>query len=440
MNSAPSITGNPWWLQWEYITGIIIIGAIIFVAVYTITIQSRVLPSTSNITRITEEQSRIFEQRYSGYPMTRKGLEDVWSGVRDPKDGKTTGENTMLINTNVFATRLTGALGPFDNGVFSEDISVRYALQTGSRFLVLEIDHPVNTWKPILTIRDNAGYVRSLNSGSLRRVAESIAGRAFTMANDSVPPAVAQDPLLVFLYFRDVPSPIKQKDLYIQYLQTVAEELSPLRRILLGNTPSGSYRRQAKERDIWFQPHTEFRNKCILLCNIDTSIFREERTTAIRDLDEMVNARVYTMLEGSNHGATTGPKEGIKPAVVLTNPDYWLNIPENKFGDAIVKTKEMFVICMTHHTETKKYTKKNIEELYNTYGVHAVPYIPFDEESYTKIWLTSEKKEESLYRNNSWNIKSKMLRFIPPPPVVSLKQNPRLDTDMGKGAGVIVLK
>lgn len=440
MNAMPTQTPNV--PKYAIYIGIaLVVITIVGITMYTITTQSRVISTPANIQRINKSQQTLLETRYGGYPITRKGISGAWQMIADKaKDGKEKQEPTMLINMNVFSSRLTGCIGPFDNGTFDEDTAVRIALQSGVRLLVLEIDHPLESWTPILTIRDNAGYIRSLNNGSIRRVAESIAGRAFSMANDSVPPGVVRDPLLVFVYFRDIPNPVKERDTYMKYIGDVAEQLQPLRRILLTSTTSGSYRRQARERDLWFQPVSDFENRCILMCNVDTSMLRNGGVAANRDLDEMVHARVYNMVSGSGHGATSDPSESTKPSVVITNPDYWLSIPPNKIGDAITRTKEMFVITMQHQTEAKKLSKQNLDDLYNVYGVHSVPFVLFDDESYTKFWLTANEKEGSQYRKNSWVIKPKMIRFIPPPPIVSLKQDPRVNTDMGKGAGVPVLR
>jgi len=426
----------------EYIVVALMILLLIGAIAYVIYSQTQIISTPQNITRVAQTQNFELEKRYGGYSTVRQGVKAVWGQfvAKLKTDGPVGGEQIMLINTNVFSSRLTGTLGPFDNGVFEEDRAVRLALQSGVRLLILEIDHPIDSWTPILTIRDNAGYIRSLNNGSIKRVAESIAGRAFSMANDSVPPAVANDPIMVFLYFRDIPNPVKEQAKYIKYIEDVAEELQPLRRILLTTTPSGSYRRQARERDLLFQPITEFMNRCILMCNVDTSMLRNKNTPANRDLDEMVHARVYNLVSESGHGATSDPSESVKPAIVISNPDYWLSIPPNKIADAVTRTKEMFVIAMNHQTEAKKLSKQNLEDMYNVYGVHSIPFIMFDDESYTKLWLTEKYEAESQYRKNSWNIKPKNIRFIPPPPVVTLKQDPRVNTDMGRGAGVPVLR
>lgn len=427
--------------SWSTIVMIVVAVALIIGVATFIIRKSRLISTPSNITRITQQQQAILEGRYSGYPFSRKGLADAWTMVENKeKDGIVPSDQRMLMNTHVFASRLTGALGPHDNGVFSEDRAVRLALQSGARLLVVEIDKMADSWKPCLSIRDSAGYVRSLNSGSIRKVAESIAGRAFSMVNDSVPPAVANDPLLVFVYFRSIPNPIKEKDKYVGFLGDVAEQLQPLQRILLGNTPSGSYRRQARERDIWFQRIEDFRNTCILLCNVDTSVQRSANMPASRDLDGMVHARVYSLSSGSSHGATSEPGSSVKPAVVVTDPEYWLNTPDNKIGDALLKTREMYVITMRHNSDGRQLSAKQMSDLVRVYGVHALPCILFDDEAYTKLWLTEDKKAGSLYRLNSWVAKLKDLRYIPPPVVVSLKQNPKVNTNMGAGAGVLVLK
>ena len=167
----------------------------ISLAIYAF-VKVRNLSNPETIKRVQTTQLDILNGRWGGITQGNTGLETV--------SGTIPADQRLLINTSVLGTRLIGYLGPYGSGAFDEDSATRVALSTGSRCLVLEIDHNERGGEPLLIYRDAWGFKQSLNTGSILKVAKSIAGRAFSSSNDSVPAAVASDPLFVVVYFAEL--------------------------------------------------------------------------------------------------------------------------------------------------------------------------------------------------------------------------------------------
>ena len=135
--------------------------------------------SPGNIIATQRQQNTILNVRWSSGMQTKQGISTQFTKTPQPQQ--------LLINTAVFATRLTGFLGPYESGVFDEDNATRLALKTGSRCLVLEIDYEHHRYEPKLIYRDGWGMKKSINTGSIQKVAKCIAARAFTPQNATGP-------------------------------------------------------------------------------------------------------------------------------------------------------------------------------------------------------------------------------------------------------------
>jgi len=393
-----------------------------------VTRTSAVLATPENIKRITDVQVGLLNQRYMGVYLKKTGIQSAISKLPSV-------DQQLLINTTVLSTRLSGYLGPFIDGVFDVDNAVRLALTSGSRLMILEIGDYKGD--PVLTYRDVNGYIRSLNKGMIADFAKSIAARAFNANSDSIPPAVANDPFFVALYFKKTPSLFSSPQEYIKYLGKVAEELQPLVPVLFSSspTPQGDFRRQAQESQLFFNPLSIFMGKCVILCNVDTSVFRNLQNynmtsvASSQDLDLMVHCRLYSRESPSNLGATSGPSSSVTPSAVITSVQYWLNTSPDYIADAVSSTKKAFTIVMNPDS-TSQFDAKTIDTLLNTYGVNSIPFILFNDTTQTDLWLGPK----APYGGASWTVKPQPLRFIPPKPITVLKQSPQANS----GGGAVV--
>jgi len=379
----------------------------------------------------------ISDARLAAAKEALEGFEDM-SSPTSIQMSSVPKEQQLLINAAVFSTRLTGFLGPFESGVFDEDNATIHALKSGSRCLVLEIDYENKTFAPLLVYRDGWGMKRSLNIGSIEKVAKSIAARAFNPQNDGVPSSVANDPLLVVLYFVRAPSQGSQVLEYMRYLGAVAEQLAPLKHHLLGQTPQGDYRRQALESQLFFTDYSSFQNKIILLTNADTTGFRKLQSLGLagelgpkQDLDYMVHVRMYGRESPSQFGITSSPLSSIKPAAVITTPGYWMMTPTDRAASAVELTKEAWTLVMEPVSSATNFPpQKTVDALFKTYGVHSVPITIFADPT-VNAELTGPS---GLFKANAWSAKPELLRYVPPKPIPIQKPYPQANS----GGGAVV--
>lgn len=381
--------------------------------------------SPDNIARIKSDQLIQLQPRWTGITQKRKGIASIMNTI--PEDQR------LLINVNGMATRLTGFLGPYSSGVYDEDAATRLALSSGSRCLILEISHMMNDEEPYLIYRSASssgelGFKKSLNVGSIDKVAQSIASRAFTVANDSVPPQVANDPLIVVLYFMNTPDPATNPREYVRFLGKVAEKLEPLNNLIVGQTPQGDFRKQALESQLFFTPYNVFSGKIIMLCNVDLTPFRrldslrmQGEIGAKQNLDLMVHARLYSKQSPSGLGATSVPANNVDPSAIITTPDYWLTTPPDRLADSQSQTKKAWTLVMQPTAyDYNSVTKDQLNELLTKYGVQAVPFCLFDKPEVTDIFTG----KNAPYENDAWNAKPELIRFIPPKPIAIQKASP----------------
>ncbi len=393
----------------------------------TVWTNSGTVATPANIQSNTTKQEVILTNRWSGISQRRTGLASV--------DSALPANQRLLINVAGLGARYLGYLGPFNNGTFSEDAATRIALSSGARCLVIEVDRLQGGADPVLLYRDGWGQKQSLNNGSIQRVATSIAARAFNPANDSVPSALADDPLLVVVYFHSTPNAVESPKDYIRFLGKVAQGLQPLAGLLVGQTPQGDFRRQAQESQLFFTPYSVFSRRIIMMTNADTTPFRRlgplgmtGEITPTQDFDLMVHARLYTPVAGLNLGVSSVPTTSVVPAAIITTPDYWLQTPPDRFADAQTQTKRAWTLVMQPiGTETNTPVKEQLKKLFTSFGVHCVPLCIFDSAATTDLFVGSGQ----LFSRAAWAVKPELLRFIPPQPIPVLKPIPQTNARGG---------
>ena len=413
---------------------IYIIFAVIVLYLFGLLIQTifqnyRMTSTPDNIARIKSIQSSVLEMRWIGVTQGKKGLSQAFEGV--PK------EQQLLINANVQGARLLGYLGPHGAGVFDEDTGVRLALASGARCLIIEIDRMVDSYEPLLMYRDGWGVKRSLNLGSINRVAKSISGRAFVASNDGTPSYLSSDPLFVVLYFVSAPSPSDVPREYVRFMAKVARAIQPLGRYLVGQTPQGDFRRQNMESELFYLDYKLFSNHIVLLTNADTSGFRRLDSLGLGgeiskedDLDLMVHARLYSRESPSGLGISGAPSGSQQPAAVITSIGYWLNTPPDRLADAVSQTKKSWTIAMPPvSTDTNTIASDKLKTLMTSYGVQSIPVSIFTGEDSLKGVVLGN---DAPFTPNAWVAKPLLIRYIPPPLIAIAKPIP--ETNAGGGA------
>lgn len=380
-----------------------------------------------NISRIKDTQIIELTNRWTGMTAGKKGLQKVFQSI--PSDQQ------LLINTSVFATRLTGYLGSFSSGVFDGDAATRFALSSGSRCLIIEIGRYENGLEPKLLYRDQFGIKLSLNDGSIQSVAKSIAGRAFHATSEGAPASVADDPLFVVLYITSAPDQATQPREYMRFLGSIARELQPIRDMIVGMTPQGDFRGQKLEGELFFKHRSVFSRKIITFCNADTSGFRRLDALGLKgelgeaqNLDTLVNVRLVSPTSQAGFGVTSTTTGNVTPAAYITTPEYWLNTPPDRLADAQSKTKRMWTLCMPPvSTSTDELNSDQLKKLLETYGVHAIPITLFDVPAKTDLVCG----KGAPYNQQSWIVKKDLIRYIPPKPIAIQKPSPQTNSGGG---------
>lgn len=380
-----------------------------------------------NILRIKQSQIIALTNRWTGITAGKKGLQQSIRTI--PSDQQ------LLINTSVFATRLTGYLGPFSSGVFDGDAATRFALASGSRCLVIEIGRYEQGLEPKLLYRDQFGVKLSLNDGSIQSVAKSIAGRAFNATSEGAPASVADDPLFVVLYITSAPDLAAQPREYIRFLGKIAQELQPIRDLIVGMTPQGDFRGQKLEGELFFKHRSVFSRKIITLCNADTSGFRrldalglKGEISELQNLDILVNIRLVSPTSQAGFGVTSTTSGNTTPAAYITSPDYWLNTPPDRLADAQSKTKRIWTLCMTPvSVSNQSFQSEQLKKLLDTYGVHAIPITLFDTPTHTDVFCG----KGAPYNQRAWIVKRDLIRYIPPKPIAIQKPSPKTNSGGG---------
>ena len=387
------------------------------------------IPSSPNISSIVNSQTLALTSQYN-YLSNNISTSNLW---KDSSGNKIPVNQQLLINTSFTGCRLAGYMGPFNDGVFNADAGVMTALSTGTRVFILEIDMDGNG-EPILAYRNASGYIRSMNSIKIKEIAKAFFDRAYSNLSTSVPNTVKQTdlPIILVLYFNKVPDIVKKPKDYITFLGKVSKELQILQPHILSLTAQGDFRRQGLDTQMFFMPMSIFNRKIIVLCNVDTTILRSasnygvENLTPEKDLDLLVNARIYNQESGSSFGASSAVSGTSPPAAILAKPGYFINMPKENRSQSIDITKKVFTIVMDPDPEVA-IKKPDLDSLLTDYGVHCVPFSHFVSMKILDPYYGSG----NIFENKCAITKSQQLRFIPPTPIITKQPPKALDTRGG---------
>lgn len=253
----------------------------------------------------------------------------------------TKAEDRTFINYNMLGCRIAGYMGPIASGVFKEAEAVQYAIKAGCRVFMLPIGTVQSYESPVLVVRGPGGDKISNNVGSVREVCKALAQHAPLRG-------AGAEPLIVILYFEALPGKNPYDPVAVKFMKDVAAGLAPLQEKMLGMTPQGDYRRQGMQDMLFLRDRADFDGKIIVMTNLDTKAFREEkfRTEAALDLDLMVHARLFAETS-TNLGITGRPDQAKVSGPRLETFDYFSDIPDANLPAEIAKSKVQWSIAMS---------------------------------------------------------------------------------------------
>lgn len=381
--------------------------------------------TSSNIESIKAQQKAIFEAKLSKEFKDRKTL------LQAIQEQQVAERENCLINFQPLTVIHPGYLGPVKDGVYDEALGVQTAIRMGARCFVLPIDyHDKDSMppsfppplKPCLLFRDGSDTIRSLNGGSISKVAQAIADIAWSNAVNQ-----RNDPFILILYFMRAPKEGSKE--YLDFLSEVARNLQPLLPYLLGQTPEGVYNRQARQDQLLFVNSTNFEKKLLVFSNADTSGFRTAQRDFKKtflpkeDLDYWVHMRINKQNPETPLGITLTAESGGIPRSFVETLSYYTSYPSDASSQrkAIQMTKEKFILTLSPSgTLPELSTAKSVLD---KYGVQAVPLFITDYSPETQALLNQWKY--------SWRAKPKEIRYVRPEPQVIAQQSKKVNANQG---------
>lgn len=341
-----------------------------------------------------------------------------------------------LVNFQCLACRFTGYLGPFNNGFFDANESVKYACKAGCRVFVLEIDYVDNqtasdgtpSYFPKLVIRDvqsrnvvnGISYQplqNSLLKSNIRDACTAIKEYAFAPNNPN-----ANDPVIVVLYLLRIPpstsAAVKQN---IVYMSNIAKCLQPLVDRHVDNIISGgTFTRQKQEGRLLTNPITDYQGRILIFSNADTTPFRNETSYGPKeDLDYLVNLRLtYKQTKLGATGNSTGGSFGL-----LETAENYTIIPTDQIDATASDTKLKWTLCLSQDPSqpVSESTYKSITE---KFGVHCVPIQIWDENNGFMF-------ADTTFKTYSFIPKPLPLRFVAPLVAVPAEPSPQTNANGG---------
>ena len=406
-----------------FLWGFGVVFFILLVVGITIILKNKSTMATpDNVKRISGTQAQIYETQLAPYQKIKTTMTSL---TKDPLE-------RCLVNYAPFTVMNAGYLGPIIDGVYSEEAAITGALKAGARCFVLPIDYhdddtlqpPLYARKgePCLLMRDAGGAIRSLNSGSIQRVAQSLSNVGF---NDIL--SNKNDPLIIVLYF--VRTPTHNTKEYLRYMSSVAKQLSPLIPYIIGQTPEGVYNRQAQQNELLYTNISNFERKVLIFCNADTSLFRNTKTVGLpaftprEDLDYLVHLRLFKQSD-TEFGVTQLADDKIFPRGYVENVNYYTILPDKQKQPTIDSNKIRWVMALSPPGTNP--TSASTKTMVNQLGVQCVPLSLFTE------FNDDMKETVGLWTKDSWRFKPQPIRFRKPEPFKPQAPSPQLNAQQGK--------
>jgi hypothetical protein len=359
----PSISENMW--------GKVIYGLLFSLIIIFISISQSYINKYGQFTSKPQSIATLLTIRKSDLASVIDYLTGNASSVCKQLNDKTypysqiTTNKTPLVDWRPLTVRLTGYLGGIHtarDGVFDMDKGIQFALSQGARAFVFDIDYLEDKpCEPVLIHRDSMGFMRSLNTGSIRDGCQSLSNYAFSQGN--------LDPVLIIIYLRRLPTGTKQKDIFFK---KIAASLDPLSTYHMGSNEKGVFHGCQSEDILFTTPITNFQKKFIVMTNYDTSSLNA--TSNPKDnLHFWTNARIYQDPSGISEslGSVTSPAKSSPPAYATVGDSQQLLKIPTASQTTYASSSTTFKICLSDIEYNYTYT--DLETLLNILGIQCVP-------------------------------------------------------------------
>jgi hypothetical protein len=324
-----------------------------------------------------------------------------------PESAKIEPDAKFLLNLQPQTVKQAGYSGA--TKTFEAEKDTLDAIRTGFRTLVLQIDYTESSntdfspiGKPALLFREEGGGAMiASNAGSIRRVAEAIAERGFSLEYPN-----SADPILLYLHVARAPDQVAAPKKYLEFLSQIAAELEPIAPMHLGLTPLGNFHRHKNEYDVLNTPIHHFSGKVIVMTNADTSLFtRAEqlnlpRFEPAKDLNYWTNVRVFQHADEPTKIGISKPGNA-QPRAFVLRLSTALAMSETQKAGLQDLGKTAFLIAMPSQSENP--SKADLEAGL-ALGIHSIPLDP--------LAMASEFRKDYLgaFSAQTWSPKAVPLR------------------------------
>lgn len=413
----------------KYFLYFIVIGAIVGLIIYGIFSLIDTI-NKGNSTRSTPENNAVIKlkqiKRFEPIYMQRDKIpayQMATAGIKSANIPPLSEDQLALINYDIMTANYAGYVGPNINGVFAEDDAIRIAMRAGCRAFVLHIDYVDNQPDiPVLIVRNAGGDKVSNNTGNIRRVSQAI--------SSYMPRGSASDPIIVILFFHRLPDKNPYSAVSLKFMSLVAEGLEPLKDKHLGMTADGDYRRQAQADMLFLRNRSEYDGKVIVLCNVDTSGFRNQKVLPSvkpsQDLDLWTHIRIYRDTS-ERLGLTTAPEDIKAVASLVETPEYFTNLPDDRVAKQVANSKVRWTIAM-HNSLGPTPSAKTMKTLLDERGISSLPINVFDDDAAT---LSKTVLSNEFFGTSGYRPKVVAMRYNKPKPVKLTMPNKQLDARGG---------
>ena len=418
-----SVSLTPWNEHpWKF--GFGVGGFLIFGSLLLSTIPSA--PSDKKV-KTKADQIAFLSAKYDSASNARRALSDYLGKSSTPNEIPPVEQ--MLINFYVLGCRLTGYLGPMNNGFFDANTAVQYAVKAGCRAFVLDIDYveqcmsPDQTnYTPYLVVRkgtgagnENSDYLVNWNGDLCKNIDQTTVDKVCTAINTY---AFSQetcqnstDPVIIVLNFLRMPDLTDRCSLKnLNYYSQVAKALQVFGTRLYQQAANGNYFRQLQPDQLLLNRITDYNGKVLIFNNTDTTGFDPSVCNNVPKYEPKDDLNYYTNLQLHYSMRQLGVTDNTAGNGVLDSADEYKNIPVSESATYKMNTTNKWTMCLPSNplVPVPESTSTYITD---TFGVHCVPISLFDT---SNDFMFTEK----YFKTYSYRPKPKELRRAPPKIVV----------------------
>ena len=397
---------------------------------FGILLLSPLLSSTSDKKVKTKaEQLAFLSQKYDAASNARRALSDYLGQQSTLTTPDILPEEQMLINFYVLGCRLSGYLGPMDNGYFDANVAVQYAVKAGCRTFVLDIDFveqcmscDQTDYTPYLVVRkgtgagnENSDYLTCWNGELCKNINQTTVDTVCTAINVSAFSSEtcqnSTDPVIIVLNFLRMPDLTDRCSLKnLNYYSRVAKALQVFGTRLYQQEANGNYFRQLQPDQLLLNKITDYNGKVLIFNNADTSGFDPSVCNNIPKYEPKDDLHYNTNLQLHYSIKQLGVTTSDAGNGVLDSADEYYNIPDTESSTFKINTTNKWTMCLPSNP-LQPVSESTFTSITDKFGVHCVPITLFDT---SNDFMFAEK----YFKTYSFRPKPKELRRAPPKAIV----------------------